>query len=502
MADTLMPHPLLYEINTRCWLNGLTRASGRHTTLADVPDSEFLAWQRFGFTHLWLMGVWSGGPRARAQALANPGLRRAYSEALPGWTEQDVAASPYAIAAYRVPESLGGNEGLVAFRQRLHACGLKLILDFVPNHLGLDHPWVTQQPDFFVQASAPCPETFAQDTPLGRKNLAHGKDPNWSGWTDTAQVDYRRPEARQAMAGLLAKIAALCDGVRCDMAMLVLNDVFQKTWKDFPVDQAAPLPEFWPEAIRSVRQTYPDFVFLAEVYWGLEARLRALGFDYTYDKILYDRLVSWQPGAVQEHLLELGTEGVAGGAHFLENHDEPRMAPLLPLPEHRAAALVILGLPGMRLLHEGQLQGWCKRLPVQLVRRAIESVDAKILETYELLSGAMRGSAVGQGAPELLLPRQAWSGNPTAQHFVLVQWTAPDHSSFDLVAVNLAPHPSQCYAPLHLPQPGPPSWAVGDLLGTQRFSRDSHDLHSRGLYLDLPAHGAQILHFIQNGQTP
>lgn len=497
-----MPHPLLYEINTRCWLKDLTRAAGRPITLAEVPDSEFLAWQRFGFTHIWLMGVWTGGPRARDQALANPELRRAYSEALPGWTEQDVAASPYAIAAYQVPEGLGGNEGLVAFRQRLRTFGMKLILDFVPNHLGLDHPWVTERPDLFVQASAPRPETFTQSTPRGRKYLAHGKDPNWSAWTDTVQVEYRRSEARQAMAGVLAEVAGLCDGVRCDMAMLVLNEVFQKTWKDFPLDAAAPSAEFWTEAISSVRQAYPNFLFLAEVYWGLEGRLRDLGFEYAYDKPLYDRLVSCEPGAVQRHLLEFGTEGIAGGAHFLENHDEPRIAPLLPLPEHRAAALVILGLPGMRFLHEGQLQGLSQRLPVQLVRRARQSIDAKILATYELLLGVLRGTAVGQGTPELISPRQAWPANPTAQHFVLVQWTAQADWSFELVVVNLAPHPSQCYAPLVLPDPGPGCWDVQDLLGDQRFTREHADLRNRGLYLALPEHGAQILHFVQKGQTP
>ena len=496
-----MSHPLLYEVNTRCWLNELTQANGRPVTLANVPDSEFLAWQRFGVTHVWLMGVWTGGQRARAQALANPDLRRAYSEALPGWTERDVAASPYAIAAYQVPAALGGNDGLAAFRQRLESRGLKLILDFVPNHLGLDHPWVTQRPDIFVQAPAPRPETFSHETKFGRRYLAHGKDPNWPAWTDTVQVDFRRAGARQAMARLLSEIAGFCDGVRCDMAMLVLNDVFQKTWKDFPVTEAPPGTEFWADAIAAVRQAHPDFLFLAEVYWGLETRLRALGFDYTYDKVLYDRLVSWEPGAVQRHLLGLGVAGLGAGAHFLENHDEPRVASLVPLPEHRAAALVILGLPGLRFLHEGQLQGLRKRLPVQLVRRAQEPADTNVLAMYEQLLGALRGSAVGQGRPDLLAPRPAWPDNPTAQHFVLAQWTGQG-SSFDLVVVNLAPHASQCYAPVKLPEPGPASWTVNDLAGAQHFIRGNDDLRNRGLYLDVPAHGVQILRFVQNGQTP
>src|SRR5690348_4780704 len=136
-----MISPLLYEINTRCWLSELSRNAGRRVTLANVPDSELLSWQRLGFTHIWLMGVWTGGPRARAQALASSELRRAYAEALPDWAEPDVAASPYAVDGYQVSAALGGNDALAQFRQRLQAAGLKLVLDFVPNHLGLDHPW-------------------------------------------------------------------------------------------------------------------------------------------------------------------------------------------------------------------------------------------------------------------------------------------------------------------------------------------------------------------------
>jgi hypothetical protein len=496
-----MPHPLLFEINTRCWLRELAQTSGRPVTLADVPDSEFLSWQRLGFTHVWLMGAWTGGPRARAQALANQDLRRACAEALPDWTEQDVAASPYAVAAYQVPQALGGNDGLVRFRRRLQSFGLKLLLDFVPNHLGLDHPWVKERPELFVQSPTPRPETFAEDTPSGRRYLAHGKDPNWAAWSDTVQLDYRSAATRQAMIDLLREIAGWCDGVRCDMAMLLLNEVFARTWKGFPVQGSPPAQEFWTEAISTIRRSYPEFLFLAEVYWGLEPRLQALGFDYTYDKTLYDLLVARAPGGVQRHVLGLGQDALEAGAHFLENHDEPRIASLLAFPEHRAAALVILGLPGMRFLHEGQLQGARKRLPVQLIRRALEPVDANIAAMYDQLLEALRGSAVGRGTPLLRVPRQAWQGNPTAQHFVLVQWNATS-PTFDLVVVNLAPHASQCYAPIKLPEVTAASWTVNDLAGPDRFIRKSNELKEHGLYLDLPAHGGQILHFEPAAGSP
>src|SRR6266446_1472811 len=228
-----MPHPILYEINTRCWLTDLSRQAGRPVTLGDVPESAYAEWTRLGFTHIWLMGVWTTGPRARAEALKHPDLRRAFSELLPDWQETDVGGSPYAIADYTVPAALGGEAGLKLFRQKLNDRGLKLLLDFVPNHLGLDHPWVRERPDLFIQSPAPAPDTFQEQTSFGPVWLAHGKDPYFPGWTDTVQLDYRRPATRAAMTGLLQSVASRCEGVRCDMAMLVLNDVFAKTWERF-----------------------------------------------------------------------------------------------------------------------------------------------------------------------------------------------------------------------------------------------------------------------------
>jgi len=148
-----MSHPLLYEVNTRCWLRALSEKSGTGITLATVPEAELAGWQKLGFTHVWLMGVWTTGPRARAEALKQPELRKAYDQVLPGWQEADVAGSPYAIGDYQVPPALGGEAGLGEFRRKLHEHGLKLVLDFVPNHVGLDHPWVRERPDLLCRAS-------------------------------------------------------------------------------------------------------------------------------------------------------------------------------------------------------------------------------------------------------------------------------------------------------------------------------------------------------------
>ncbi|MGD0258533.1 MAG: alpha-amylase family glycosyl hydrolase [Verrucomicrobiota bacterium] len=504
-----MSHPLLYEVNTRCWLRALSEKSGTGITLATVPEAELAGWQKLGFTHVWLMGVWTTGPRARAEALKQPELRKAYDQVLPGWQEADVAGSPYAIGDYQVPPALGGEAGLGEFRRKLHEHGLKLVLDFVPNHVGLDHPWVRERPDLFVQSLREAPGTFPQRTRAGLRWPAHGKDPYFAPWADTVQLDYRRAATRAVMAQLLESIATRCDGVRCDMAMLVLNDVFAKTWEQFPpvdhpshitshqspvTSHPSPPPEFWASAIPAVKEAHSGFLFLAEAYWGLEARLLALGFDYTYDKTLYDGLVSRDAAGVQRHLLGMTAEAVAGGAHFLENHDEPRIASILSPAEHRAAALLMLGLPGMRFLHDGQLSGAHLKIPVQLARRAAESTQADIEKLYEQLLTTLPTTAVGQGRGELRKPREAWPDNPTARNFVIVQWQrrAPE---FDLVAVNLAPHRGQCYAPLSVEHLAAHNWKMRDLLGQECHKRSGDDLQNQGLYLDLPPHGAQLFHF-------
>jgi len=489
-----LPCPLLYEINTRAWLRALAEQTGKALTLANVPEAEFAAWRDLGFTHIWLMGVWTTGPLARAEALKHSDLRQAYDRVLPGWTEADVAGSPYAIGDYRVPRALGGDTGLERFRYNLQRFGLKLVLDFVPNHLGVDHPWVKDRPRLFVHSPTELPGTFMQLTAAGPLWLAHGKDPYFPAWSDVAQVDYRRADAREAMRQLLQSVANRCDGVRCDMAMLLLNDVFAKTWERFPATAPPPLEEFWPGAINAVKHAHPGFLFLAEAYWGLEPRLQALGFDYTYDKTLYDRLVSSDAAGVQHHLLGMGAKAVAASAHFLENHDEPRIAPILSPEEHRAAALVILGLPGLRFLYEGQLRGERVRIPVQLARRPAEPCRPEIKQVYEQWLKLLPATAVGRGQCELLKPNPAWADNPTAQNYVIVQWQSQG-PEFDLVVVNLAPHRSQCSTRLTVPELADHDWVMKDLAGTEQYQRPGPELVSKGLFLDLPAHGAQLFHF-------
>ena len=282
------------------------------------------------------------------------------------------------------------------------------MLDFVPNHIALDHDWVTEHPDFFVERHeidlAPGAANYRGWRPAAAPVLAHGRDPYFPGWTDTLQLDYGNPALRAAMPGELLQVAHACDGVRCDMAMLIVPEVFERTW-------GIVAEPFWPEATARCARRRPGSCLMAEVYWDLESTLQQQGFDYTYDKRLYDRLAHGAARSVREHL-RAGLDFQAP-ARFLENHDEPRAAATFPPGIHEAAAVVTFLAPGLRFVHQGQLDGRRVRVPVHLGRGPAEPVDAGLRDFYERLLGCVRQRETRGGDWRLLDCAPAWGGNWT-----------------------------------------------------------------------------------------
>jgi hypothetical protein len=489
------PNPLVLEINTRCWINELRAQYAKKITLANVPTEIIQHWANLGFTHIWLMGVWTTGKKSRHHALHHPQLKTALDKALPDWSATDVAGSPYAPETYTPSTSLGGFPALTRFRQHLHTHGLQLILDFIPNHTGLDHPWIKQHPERFVQSPLPTNETFTIKSPNGPIHIAHGKDPNFPAWTDTAQLDFRRQDTRDAVIKSLESVAKHCDGLRCDMTMLLLKKVFHQTWRDLPPSTTPAKGEFWTKAIQQLRKTYPDFLLLAEAYWNLEPRLQKMGFNFTYDKPLYDHFITRNTPAIRKHLAHSTPDFTSSSAHFLENHDEPPIATLLAPAEHQAAALATLALPGLRLIHETQLQGHTTQIPVQLQRRPNQPPNPEIKSSYHSLLLALKNSFVGSGSFSPLPTHPAWPENTSHENFLSLQWSSPTDHSFTLAVVNLAPTSSQCYTTLSIPCLAEHHWLMTNLLGPEQYLRAGDDLQNRGLYLDTPPHAAQLFQF-------
>lgn len=490
-------HPLLYEINTRCLLTDRSRQLGRAATLRDISNEEIKRWQALGFSHIWLMGVWPNGPRVRQHGLQQPSLLQRYREFLPDWTAADVGGSPYGISAYTPDPLIGGSEGLAAFRTRLHAHGLRLLLDFIPNHIGLDHPWISQRPDLLIHNQRKQPGFFPI-THNGQKLwIAHGKDPYFDPWTDTAQLDHRNPATRHELIKELIHVATLCDGVRCDMSMLPLNDIFTETWNQRSPG-VLPLPtEFWTDAIARVRQQHKDFVFLAEAYWGRETQLQHLGFDYTYDKSFLDHVAHHHRERLQHHLHRANVE-LKRETRFLENHDEPRIAARLEEPAQKAAALLWLASPGMKLLYEGQMEGWRAHLPVQLWRRPAEPANAGLHDFYQQLLKLRLTTAMKDGGWRIPKSQLAWPGNPSHENLFVITWqNRPDE--FELIVVNYAAHRSQCRVHLEKEISSASKWILQDRLGNELHHRTREEILKDGLYLDLDAWSTQWFRVSQKG---
>lgn len=477
-------YPSLYEINTRVWLRRLSRAAGKPVTLADVDDATLDDLARRGFDWIWLLSVWRTGAAGRAVSQSNPAWQLEFRSTLPDLTEEDICGSGFAISAYEVDEALGGRAALAEFRARLAARGLRLMLDFVPNHTALDHPWVSRHPDFYVQgdeqALAAAPADYCRvATDQGARILAHGRDPNFPGWPDTLQLNYANPTLQAALMAELAMIAEHCDGLRCDMAMLVLPDVFRRSWGLTP-------PAFWPKAIAAVREAHRGFTFLAEAYWDLEWELQKQGFDYCYDKRLYDRLRHSDAGAVRAHL-GAGLDYQDRLARFLENHDEPRAAAVFPWPRHQAAAIAASFAPGLRFFHEGQLDGARVRVPVHLCRGPLESRNAEIADFYDRLLGELtKTDTFRDGAWSLIPPRPAWAGNPTWQDLISYAWHARDGRDY-VVVVNYSDHRAQCHLRLPFANLVGRQFQLIDVMGSEVHHRDGTGLIDPGLFIDLEA---------------
>jgi len=482
--STWSRHPVIYEINTWVWLSSIASRIGRPIHLSSVPTTEWDAIATFGFEAVWLMGVWERSPASREIANHKQMLLDDFRRALADFRPEDNVGSAYSVRRYTVDSALGGAEGLATAREELARRGMRLILDFVPNHVAPDHPWVVEHPEYFVLGSREDarddPGSFLQTE--GRV-FARGRDPYFPAWPEVLQLNAFDAGMRDASIQTVLAIAEQCDGIRCDMAMLLLNAIFERTWGQRAGRR--PDTEYWTELIPVARQRHPDFLLMAEAYWDHEWELQQLGFDYCYDKRLYERLEHGDAESVRLHLSAEPTYQ-SKLVRFIENHDEPRAASAFSGAKEEAAALTAATIPGARLFHEGQFEGRRIRPAVFLRRRPDEHPDEARHSFYETLLEAIDDPLFHNGEWRLC-PCTGWHDNPSFQN--LVAWCWEHGEDRAIIIVNLSGAPAQ--GRVHFPWDdlGKTTWHLHDCLSRSHeiYIRDGLELDQQGLYVDLEA---------------
>ena len=479
-----MTHPHLFEISAWPWLERLSARENRRITLADVPPREWDAIASRGFSYVFFMGVWKRSALGTQIALEDESLRAEYDRTLPGWSAQDVCGSPYCISAYEPDPRIGGWDALDAARAELRRRGIGVVLDFVPNHTAFDHPWTTTHPERYVQGTPEderrAPEHFRR---IGDALIACARDPYFPPWRDVAQLNYFNPDTRRAMVDQLRAIGAHCDGVRCDMAMLVLNDIFETTWRSVMRENwPPPGVEFWPDAVRQC----PELLFIAEVYWDREWTLQQQGFHFTYDKRLYDRLQGASAEEVRGHLH--ADRGYSNRlVRFLENHDERRSAVAFAerLP---SAAVLFATVPGMRFYFDGQLEGRRVRSPVQLCRWAEEVPDRARLIMYERLLKVTSDPLFHSGDWKLL--DVASTGDNSFGDLIAYRWRMDNRLA--VIVANLGSGTSSGHVPVIADLAAGAEFDFVDVLSGAKYRWTRRSLDVRGLFVRLGPGGAHV----------
>ena len=498
-----MKHSIVYQFDIREFFFRHQQTNHKIKTLIDLPFEFFKELKALGVDYIWPLGIYEPSKESQKIAREMKELHRRYDESLPGWTIEDVIGSPYAIKSYSVSKSFGADRFYTKFKELLlKKFDLKIILDFVHNHVAIDNPIVKKHPEYFIHCVENNELKYSPDfyeLKAGEKTyfIAHGRDPYFPSWKDTLQLDYRSKSVQKFMINELLKLSKKCDGVRCDMAMLGLSNIFHNNWKNYqlPNDAVPSGKEFWREAIDKVKKKNPDFIFIGEVYWDCEKDLLDLGFDYVYDKKFYDLMVKQNILLINEYIKRAFTYG-RNRFLFLENHDEPRSSLVFNLDYIKVLATLVYTLPSMKLIHAGQIEG--KKYPhaIQLRRIYSEPLSGELKNFYLKLLFAIKSSTITNGYFKYLNPLPAWEGSISHNNFTIFLYEN-EKMNIDLVVLNLSPYQSQCKVKVESYNIVDKKFLIKDRLSDEEYLRDGNEMYYDGLYFDLKPYQSQIFQFIK-----
>ncbi|HEY6837116.1 MAG TPA: alpha-amylase family glycosyl hydrolase, partial [Geobacteraceae bacterium] len=459
MANVVMIAKMTYV-----WLDQLSRRYGREVSRLDhVPDEELDRLARWGFTALWLIGVWERSPASQKikQIGGNP----------------DAISSAYSLYDYTIARDLGGEAALENLRERCRRRGIRLASDMVPNHTGIYSRWTVEHPDWFIQLDYPpypsysftgpdlsfAPEVslHIEDGYWDRRDAAvvfkhydhrdgrtryiyHGNDGTSTPWNDTAQLNYLLPQVREAVIGTIIHVARQFPIIRFDAAMTLAKKHYQRLWFPQPghgsgvpsraeqgmsreeFDRVFP-EEFWREVVDRVAQEAPDTLLLAEAFWLMEGYfVRTLGMHRVYNSAFMNMLKMEENAKYRQtvkNVLEFDPEILKRFVNFMNNPDERTAIEQFGREgKYFGACVLLVTMPGLPMIGHGQIEGFHEKYGMEY-RRAYweEPVDDHLVALHERL------------VFPLMRRRRLFSGS---HNFVLYDFFAAGHVNEDVFAYS------------------------------------------------------------------
>jgi glycosidase len=426
-ADTgWMPSTVLIAKSTYVWLAQLSKQYGRHISRLDqIPDAELATLAARGLNSLWLIGVWE---RSRASKTIKQ---------LCG--NQDAVASAYSLFDYRIAEDLGGEGAYINLRDRCYHHGVRLASDMVPNHMGIDSPWVIEHPDWFISRQDPPYPAYSFNGPDlshdGRveikiedhyfdqtdaavvfkrrdrysgetRYIYHGNDGTSFPWNDTAQLDYLNPAVREQVIQTILHVARLFPVIRFDAAMTLAKMHIQRLWFPAPGDSGA-IPsraeygmsraefnrimphEFWREVVDRVAAEVPGTLLLAEAFWMLEGYfVRTLGMHRVYNSAFMIMLRDEDNAkyrSVIKNTLEFDPDIMKRYVNFMSNPDERTAIDQFGTGDKSfGVAAMMSTLPGLPMFGHGQIEGFTEKYGMEYQRPRYDETPAPwLVERHE-----------------------------------------------------------------------------------------------------------------------